>query len=561
MHSGRRVRSHVAQSTAALVDDRVPWDNPGTAEIGFAIPERYNASAILFQNLARGYGNRIAVTGPSGQRSYTELCADAARWGRALLSLGLARGDRILLLLDDTPVYPAVFFGAIRAGLVPLLVNLQATPDLLQFYLADSGARVAVVEASLCDRFGAATCVGTRLQDLIVVNGRQSGHPAAGTLNATHWVVGFPPELQAEDTHRDEMAFWMYSSGSTGRPKGIVHLHHDMPYTAHSYARHVLKLSPDDVCFSPPKIFFSYGFGNSITFPYAAGATTVLLPGRPDPASIFSAIRRYRPSVFFGLPTLYIMLINDPQFSHSNWSSIRLAVSAAETLPADVFNGWKAATGIEIVECLGSTEALNVYLSNSPARKKLGAAGMRVPGYELVIRDQNGREVSDGEEGVLWVRGHSNTPLYWNSPEKTAATVGDDGWLCTGDRFLRDADGFYFFRGRIDDLVKISGQWVYPLEVQNCLAEHALVRECAVLPIQAPDQRTTLKAFVVLRDAQVDLEKATPVLRDYVKRKLPPYKCPRIVQFLRELPKTGTGKIDRQALSRSKETADAEVAA
>jgi acetyl-CoA synthetase len=530
------------------VEDRVPWGSAGAVEIGFEIPQRYNAGDVLFQNLAKGYGDRIAVTGPAGQRSYAELCAEASRWGNALLSLGLTRGDRVLLLLDDTPVYPAAFFGAVRAGFVPLLINLLTPPDLLRFYLNDSGAKVAVVEAAFRDRFDSTTYSGTQLKSLIVVNGGASGNGAVAIIRAAPWLSTFTDRLSAADTHRNDMAFWMYSSGSTGRPKGIVHLQHDMPYTHQSYGRHVLKLAPDDICFSVPKIFFSYGFGNSISFPFSVGATSLLLAGQPKPASIFDAIARYRPTVFFGLPTLYTMLTNAPEAADADFSSIRLAVSAAEVLSAEIFRAWQQMTGLSIVECLGSTELLNVYLSNIPGRQKLGSAGVRVPGYELVVKDQHGREIEDGGEGVLWVRGHSSTPFYWNRPDETARTVRENGWICTGDRFVRDADGFYFFLGRADDLVRISGQWVHPMEVQLCLAEHRLVRECAVLAFELPDHRMTLRAFVVMNKPSFDPQETTRILQDHVKRKLLPHKYPRIVQFLPALPKTGTGKIDRQAI-------------
>jgi len=272
------------------IADAVPPDGAAAREINFKMAERYNASDILFHNLAAGRGDRLAVTGPADWRTFAELCADAARWGNAFKSLGLVRGDRVLLFLDDTPVYPAAFFGAVRAGLVPLLINLLTPPDLLQFYLGDSGARVAVAEAAFCDRFNATACANTLLETLIVVNGEAGGAGPVGTITASSWLAAFSDRLEAADTHRNEMAFWMYSSGSTGRPKGIVHLQHDMPYTDLSYARSVLKLKPDDICFSVPKIFFAYGFGNSITFPYCAGAASLLMPGQPKPANIFEAI-------------------------------------------------------------------------------------------------------------------------------------------------------------------------------------------------------------------------------------------------------------------------------
>jgi acetyl-CoA synthetase len=532
------------------IADRVPSDSPGAREIGFAIPTQYNASRILYDNLSNGHGDRVALTGPAGKRSYTELCAEASQWGHGFQSLGLKRGDRILMFLDDTPAYPAAFFGAVRAGFVPLLTNTLTPPDLLQFYLSDSNAAVAVADAEFCSRFDAQACKDTALRTLIVVNGSAGDHAVPNTIVAEPWLQDFATDLAEADTHRNEMAFWMYSSGSTGRPKGIVHLQHDMAYSEAAFARNVLKLKADDICFSVPKIFFAYGFGNSITFPFSAGAATLLLPGQPKPAAIFAAIERFRPSVFFGLPTLYTSLTKAEGAAATDFSSLRMALSAAEVLSAEVFNGWKTLTGLEIVEGLGSTEVLHIYLSNRPEQKKLGAAGLRVPGYEIALRDKDGREVGDDEEGILWVRGDSNTPLYWNRPDKSAETIRDGGWIYTGDRFARDSDGFHFFRGRADDLIKISGQWVYPLEVELCLAEHPEVRECAVFAAELPDRRMTLKAVVVMNSGAFDATDAAKMLQDFVKAKLLPYKYPREVRFIDELPKTGTGKIDRQALLR-----------
>jgi benzoate-CoA ligase family protein len=530
------------------ITDAVPRDNPGAREIGFTIPERYNASRILFDNLAEGHGDRLALTGPGRNTTYAELCADASRWGHGFQSLGLKRGDRILMFLDDTPAYPAAFFGAVRAGFVPLLINTLTPPDLLQFYLSDAGATVAVADAEFTPRFNAEACKDTHLQTLIVVNGAAGEHAVPTALVAEPWLQGFATELAEADTGRDEMAFWMYSSGSTGRPKGIVHLQHDMAYSERAFARNVLKLTANDICFSVPKIFFAYGFGNAITFPFSVGAATLLLPGQPKPAAIFEAIGKYRPSHFFGLPTLYTSLTKADGASTVDFSSLRMALSAAEVLSADVFNGWKTLTGLEIVEGLGSTEVLHIYLSNRPEQKKLGAAGLRVPGYEIALRDKDGRDVGDNEEGILWVRGDSNTPLYWNRPDKSAETIRDGGWIYTGDRFVRDSDGFHFFRGRADDLIKISGQWVYPLEVELCLAEHPDIRECAVYAAELPDRRMTLKAVVVMNKSGFDANDATKRLQEYVKAKLLPYKYPREITFAEELPKTGTGKIDRQAV-------------
>lgn len=530
------------------IADGVPRDSPSAREIGFSVPERYNASAILFDNLHRGRGDHPAVIGPAGSRSYDELCADAARFGHALRSLGLRRGDRVLLFLDDTPAYPAAFFGAIRAGFVPILVNTATPPDLLNFYLGDAGARVAVANAEFADRFSEAACAGTALERLILTNGPVSARLGIEAVAAGELTAGSPDRLEAADTGRDDMAFWQYSSGSTGRPKGIVHLQHDMAYTAVSYARHVLQIRPDDICYSVPKIFFAYGLGNSITFPFSVGATSVLTPGQPRPEPIFDAIGTYRPTLFFGLPTLYTALTKAAEAARADLSSLRLCMSAAEVLSSEVAEAWRRLSGLDIVEGLGSTEVLHIYLSNTPERRKAGAAGLRVPGYEVALRDMDGRDVGDEEEGVLWVRGDSNAPTYWNRPDKTAETMREDGWIYTGDRMSRDGEGFFSFRGRADDLIKVSGQWVYPLEVELCLADHPAVHECAVLAVELADRRMTLEAFVVPNEPPSDAAALTSALQDHIKATLLPYKYPRRVHYLRELPKTGTGKIDRQAL-------------
>lgn len=540
-------RARKPASSSAIID-HVADDAPGAREIGFSIPERYNASAILFDNLSRGNAGRAAVRGPRGTLTYDALCRLACRAGNALLSLDLEPGERVLLLLDDTPMYPAFFFGAIRAGLVPMLINTLSPPDLLQFYLADAGARAMVVEAEFAPQLTPEAVRDTALENAIVVNGYADLPHVPGAIGANDLLLDAADTLKAAATHRNDMAFWMYSSGSTGRPKGVVHLQHDMAYTNASYARHVLKLTADDVCYSVPKIFFAYGHGNSITFPFSAGASSVLCPGKPDPAAIFAAIGEFRPTVFFGLPTLYTALAKAPEAQSSDYSSLRLCISAAEILSNEVAGAWKALSGKEIVEGLGSTEVLHIYLSNTEGAKRPGSAGRRVPGYDIKLIDHDGNEV-EGREGILCVRGHSMAPLYWNRPDKTAETMRGD-WLYTGDRFEQDADGFYFFRGRADDLIKVSGQWVYPLEVELCLADHKSVREVAVLGLELADRRMTLKAYVVPSDPRAEPTALTRELQDHVKRTLLPYKYPRQVEIMTELPKTGTGKIDRQALLR-----------
>ncbi|MEM1046093.1 MAG: benzoate-CoA ligase family protein [Pseudomonadota bacterium] len=520
-------------------------DTPAAREIGFDKTRHTNASAILFDNLKRD-PDAIAVLAPGASLTYRALCHEAGRWAAAFAAYGCERGERIAFFLDDTPVLPAAFFGALYAGFVPVLLNTLTRPDLLNYYLSDMQARLALCDAPFLATFDAEAVSGTGLEAVIACNG--TGPTAAPqTLTAENFLGDRSASAEPADTGPDDMAFWMYSSGSTGRPKGILHLHHDMAYTAESYAASILKLTPADICFSVPKVFFAYGLGNSITFPFQAGAASLLMPGQPKPAAIFDAIAAHRPTVFFGLPTLYTALTRAPEAATADLSSLRLCVSAAETLSADIFNGWKALSGLGPVEGLGSTEVLHIYLSNTETEQKLGSAGKRVPGYEVSLRDADGNAVPVGEEGVLWVRGDSNAPCYWNRPDKTAETMRGD-WIYTGDRFVEDADGFFTFQGRADDLIKVSGQWVYPLEVERCLAEHPAVHECAVLAHELADKRLSLRAIVRLCDGIEANGAMTADLQDFVKAALVPYKYPRFVTYVSDLPKTGTGKIDRQAL-------------
>jgi acetyl-CoA synthetase len=537
-----------AQTTS--IADPVAQDVPGALEIGFDKADHPNCSDILWQNLDRN-PDAIAVSGPAGDMTYRDLVAEASRWGNAFVGAGLERGERIAFFLDDTPVFPAAFYGAVRAGLVPVLLNTQTRADVLNYFLRDSGARVALVDAALADMFSGDTIKDTVLATTIVAN----GSPAeAGRTAADAFLEGQSTTLDVADTGPDDMAFWMYSSGTTGRPKGIVHLHHDVAYIEASFARRVLKLATDDICYSVPKAYFAYGFGNSLVFPFSIGATSLLVPGQPRPDVVLDAIEAYKPTVLYGLPTLYTALANAPDVKARDLSSIRQSMSAAETLSADIYSAWQALVGHGPTEGLGSTEMLHVYLSNTLDDHRLGSAGARVPGYEIRLETADGGTVQPGEEGVMLVRGHSSAPTYWNRPDKTADTMRGD-WIYTGDRFI-EKDGFYYFQGRADDLVKVSGQWVWPLEVERCMNEHPDVYECAVLAVQQEDRRTVLRAVVALRDGVEAGEAETKVLRDHVKSVLTPYKSPRLIEFVEELPKTGTGKIDRQALMGTPTTAD-----
>tara|TARA_B110000003_G_scaffold24218_1_gene23170 strand:- start:1519 stop:4266 length:2748 start_codon:yes stop_codon:yes gene_type:complete len=524
------------------IPDPVPATVPGSEEIGFVKADHKNCSGVLWRNLPDN-ADKLALIGPAGDVTYGELAAEAARWGNAFKAAGLARGERIAMFLEDTPSYPASVLGAIRAGFVPVLLNTQTKPDVLNYFLSDSGARYAVVEASLTQLFDANTRKGTDLTAIVVVNGEANG---SELIAAQDFLDGQSTELEVADTKPDDMAFWMYSSGSTGQPKGIVHLQHDMAYSFFSFGKNVLKLNRDDICFSVPKIYFAYGFGNSITFPFAVGATTLLLPGQPTPAKVLEGIETYKPTVFFGLPTLYTALANSPDVVSRDLSSIRQSMSAAEILSQEVYDGWEKLVGHGPTEGLGSTELLHIYLSNTPDDQRIGAAGARVPGYEIKLMTPFGKEAEEGEEGIMHVRGHSSAPCYWNRPDKTSETM-KGSWINTGDRFIEE-DGYYYFQGRADDLIKVSGQWVWPLEVERCLNDHADVHECAILAVQLEDKRMALRAFVHLKPGQSGDKAQTKKLRDFVKSQLTPFKSPRLIEYLDGLPHTGTGKIDRQAL-------------
>jgi benzoate-CoA ligase family protein len=504
--------------------------------IGFDLPPDWNASRLLWDNLP-GSAARPAIHHEGQSLSYGELAEEAGRIGSHLRDLGCAPGARVLLFLDDGPVYPAALMGAMRAGLVPMLINTLSTPDLVRFYLEDSGAVAAIVDRAFQPLFAPETVSGTPCARLLFAADRP-------------WQDA-DPNLPEHPTQRTDMAFWLYSSGSTGRPKGVVHKHEDAAFVCDSYGAHILRIGPDDIAFSVPKIFFAYGLGNSVLFPMRVGAASVLLSGRPTPERIFNAAATHRPTLFFGLPTIYTALANDPGFAKADMASVRMFVSAAEVLSADLAARWRSRFDRPIVEGLGSTEMLHIYLSNDAGIQRPGAAGRVVPGYAVrLVPDETGDEAENGlQSGVMEVAGLSGAQYYWNRPDKTAETMRD-GWLHTGDRFSVDTDGFYVFHGRADDLVKVSGQWVYPMEIEWALNEHPDVREACVAAVEMADKRMTIRAWIALKADAVASDSLDADLKSWVKARLLPHKYPREIVFLDTLPKTGTDKIDRQALRR-----------
>jgi benzoate-CoA ligase family protein len=492
-----------------------------------------NVSAVLLdRNLEAGRGDRVAVACGEERATYQDLHQAACRVGEALAGLGVRREDRVLLVLDDTAAFPATFLGAARIGAVPVPVNPLYKSDDFRYFLEDSYARLVVVDETFADKVAEAR---SGLSDDVpqLAPAELLGAPGPGKLDPV-------------TTHEDDMAFWLYSSGSTARPKGVVHRHGDIPVTCATYCDSVLGLGEDDICYSTSKLFHAYGLGNGLSFPVWAGATSVLAPGKPLPDAVFATIEAHRPTRFFSVPTVYNSLLNAPGAGERDLSSVRTCVSAAEPLPREVFRRWQETYGLPILDGIGSTELLHVYCSNTADALRSGSSGRPVPGYELEIRDEDGRVVGPDEVGELFVKGDSALAFYWHHRDKTRrALMGE--WFATGDRYHRDDDGFFWYEGRADDMIKVGGLWVSPIEVENTLMEHPAVAECAVVGVDE-EGFTRIRAHVVRRPDAPGEDELGPELQEWCKGRLQRYQYPHQVEFVDELPKTVTGKIQRFAL-------------
>lgn len=503
------------------------------------VPERYNVSTLIDDNLEAGRGGKVAIRCEDQELTYAQLHERVCRAGQGLRALGLAREQRVVMALDDTPAWPTVFLGAIRIGAVPVPVSyLDSTANFAHF-VSDSGASLVIAEAGALARMVPALASLTHPPDLFSVNGSGDGVVDLETVMAVHG-----GELSPAATHRDDVAFWLFSGGSTGLPKGAVHLQHDIPCTVEGFGKHVLGIQAKDVAFSTTKLYHAYGMGNGMSFPYSVGATTVLMPGRPAPARILGYVQRFRPTLFFSVPTLYGSLVGAPEISETDFSSIRMCCSAAEPLAPEVLRRWEAATGLPIIDGIGSTEMLHIYCSNRPGDVNPGTSGRPVHGYELKIVDDCGDAVADGETGHLLVKGDSALAYYWHQHERTKQTVLGE-WFFTGDRYRRTADGAYVYEGRADDMIKIGGLWASPISIEATLIEHPRVLEAAAIGIRL-DYTTRVKAFVVRRGGGQPLDHELAVeLQAWCKARLRRYEFPHLIQFVEELPKTATGKIQR----------------
>src|SRR3954452_9281547 len=483
-----------------------------------------NSGTLVDRRLEAGHGDKVAIRCAGEEITYAQLHGRICAAGTLLKELGLGREDRVLMVLDDTPTFPALFLGAMRQGVVPAPVSFLDTPENFAHYARDSYAKLIVAEDHLLERLPAGAMSRTAFEE------RLRRHEGL---------------TDPADVHPDDMAFWLFSGGSTGFPKGVVHLHHDIPYTCETFAREILKITADDVTFSSTKLYHAYGLGNNLTFPYWVGATTVLRVGKPDPRGLLETAQANRPSLFFSVPTLYGAMVNLADAGEYDLGSVRFCVSAAEPLAPEVLRRWQSCFGLEIVDGIGSTEMLHIYCSNRPGDVRPGTSGKPVSGYALALLDEHDRPVGDGEVGNLHVRGDSALAYYWHQHEKSKQAIKGE-WFFTGDRYRVNENGDYVYEGRADHMIKIGGLWASPIEIENALVEHPRVLEAAAVGIDA-DFTTRVKAFVICRgDAGDDVLVAE--LQEWCKSRLRRYEFPHFITFVDELPKTPTGKIQRYKL-------------
>ncbi|MGD0236667.1 MAG: benzoate-CoA ligase family protein [Syntrophorhabdales bacterium] len=514
--------------------------------------EFFNAADYFVdRNIRQGRGHKVAIYTEHRNYTYNDVHKMTNKTANALRDLGVRFDDRILMLMLDVPQFYAIFWGAVKIGAVPIPVNTMLTPADYEYYLNDSRARVLVISDEFIPIIREIKGDLRYLRDLIVISETQGAYPPFRQMYRRA-----PATLKTEFTAKDDVGFWLYSSGSTGSPKGAVHSQYDMVVASQAYGQNVLKLTEDDICFSAARLFFAYGLGNGMYLPMSVGASSVLNPNRPSPEIVFKYLEQFRPTVFFGVPTLYGQMLAyrerldkergtkpDPNADHE-LSSVRACVSAGEALPVDIFLRWKERFGVSILDGIGSTEMLHIFLSNRLDDMRPGSTGKPVPGYELKIVDEEGLEVPQGDMGTLMVKGDSAAQAYWRKREKTRQTMQGE-WLNTGDKYYVDKDGFYYAAGRADDMLKVGGIWVSPLEVENCLSQHQAVLEVAV--VGRKDEQDLVKpvAYVVLRDGFSASEELAEELKKWALDRLAKFKYPRWIEFIPELPKSATGKIQR----------------
>lgn len=503
------------------------------------LPRDYNAAADLIgRNLQAGRGDKAAFIDDAGAYTYREFAQRVDRAANSFRALGIEPEQRVLLCLLDTIDFPTAFLGAIRAGIVPIPVSTMMTPADYDFMLRDSRSRALIVSEALVDRFKPILANQPTLRHTVVSGGSTS------ELSLSSLLACAEPHAETSPTTRDDVCFWLYTSGSTGMPKGAVHLHSHLILTAELYARRVLGMVESDSVYSAAKLFFAYGLGNALTFPMSVGATSILFADRPTPAAVAKLLVDKKPSIFCGVPTLYAAMLASPEFPARDRVALRACVSAGEALPEQIGRRWLDHFGVDILDGLGSTEMLHIFLSNRPGSVRYGTTGVPVPGYSIRLVDEQGQPTPIGEVGELQVSGPTSAAHYWNNRERSRETFHGP-WTRSGDKYTRDADGYYTYCGRTDDMLKVGGIYVAPFEVETALGAHEAVLEVAV--VEHPDENRLVKpkAFVVLRPGFHPSSELVLALQEHVKSKLAPYKYPRWIEFLPDLPKTATGKIQR----------------
>ncbi len=506
-------------------------------------PERFNmGDYFLYHNVEEGRGSKVCLYYREEKYTYADAVRMSNRVGGALRELGVRVEDRVLIALPDCPEFVWSWFGANRVGGVITMVNPLLPADDYVYYLEYTRARVAVIHESLLDNFSRAAKESKHLTGVLVVGDER------GEFHSFEQVVNSQPdELTPADTRRDDVAIWLFTSGSTGRPKGAVHLQHDLPYNTECYAKGVLCVSEDDLTVSVPKLFFGYATGTNLLFPFAAGGATALFPERSTPEKMFEMIERYRPTILTSVPTMINGMLNVESAGARDSSSLRMCLSAGEALPEELYRRWVETFKVEIYDGIGSAEMFHIYITNRPGDVNPGSLGRIVEGYEAEIVDAEGRAVPTGEMGTLRIKGDSAALCYWQAHEKSKQTFAGD-WCTTGDQFHADAEGYYWYHGRTDDMLKVSGVFVAPAEIENCLLQHEAVLEAAVVGHDAGDRLVKPKAFLVLREGREPCEDLAQSIKEFVKSHLALYKYPRWIEFVPSLPKNDRGKIDRKKL-------------
>jgi len=508
------------------------------------LPQHLNVASVLVDShLAAGRAEKTAILCGEDTVSYGALAAGVNRCGNALLNLGVRMEERVAILMPDNPECVYAFFGAIKIGAVAIPMNTMLKPKDYEYLLNDSRSRVLIVHPSFLETIRQVRRDLKHLEHLIV-----AGEGDGNELCLKDMMAAASATLEPADTSKDDAAFWLYSSGTTGFPKGAIHLHHDMLVEADLYAKQTVGLLETDVSFSVAKLFFAYGLGNGLYFSLRVGGTTVLLPERPLPETVFGVIDRYQPTVFYSVPTSYVALLHLAEKTRrTSLGRVRMCISAGEPLPAPLFEKWRDRFGVEILDGIGSTEILHIFISNRPGRAKPGSTGEIVPGYEAQILDDEGKELPVGEVGTLMIKGDSIANGYWNKHEQTKKTFRGE-WINTHDKFSVDEDGYYWYAGRTDDMIRVSGQAVWPADVESVLLGHPAVLESGVVGVADADGLTRVRAYVTLKDGYAVSPQLARELQNFVKENAAPHKYPRSVVFIDELPKTATGKIQRYKL-------------